>query len=168
MTRTGKVLGVVFVTLLGAYGCARGPAGSPGGGDRVAQVEAKLQRLEEDFKAAAAARDSFRQRLTAAEEKLAKAQRQLDEAVAAAAQDRQDRDAARAELKAMTAERDAAQAQFTGFRKGVRELLGQAEAALAPPPAPASQAAQATPAAPAVPTVTAAPPAPPVNAADRN
>ncbi|MBX9582418.1 MAG: hypothetical protein K2X87_19110, partial [Gemmataceae bacterium] len=121
MTRTRKVLGVLLVVVLGAYGCARGPAGSPGGGDRVAQVEAKLQRLEEDFKAAAAARDAFRQRLTAAEEKLARTQKQLDEAVAAAAQDRQDRDAARAELKAVAAERDAAQAQFAGFRKNVRD-----------------------------------------------
>ena len=167
MTRTRKVLGVLFVVILGVYGCARGPAGSPGAGDRVAQVEAKLQRLEEDFKAAAAARDSFRQRLTAAEEKLAATQKQLDGAVAAAAQDRQDRDAARAELKAMTAERDAAQAQFAGFRKGVRELLGQAEAALAPVPtipavpvvAPAAATTAAAPTDPA---------APPVNAADRN
>jgi chromosome segregation ATPase len=151
MTRTRKVLGVFFVAVLGAYGCARGPAGSPGGGDRVAQVEAKLQRLEEDFRAAAAARDAFRQRLTAAEQKLAAAQRQLDEAVAAAAQDRQDRDAARAEAKAAAAERDAAQAQFTAFRKNVRDLLGQAEAVSAP----------------AAPTLTVVP-IPTVNAADRN
>ncbi len=126
MTRSHKGLGFLLVVMLGAYGCARGPAGS--GDGRLAAAEAKAQRLEEDFRAAAAARDSFRQRLIAAEEKLSQAQ-------STATQDRKERDAARAELKARTAERDNLQAQYDSFRGNLKELLGQAEAALANPDA---------------------------------
>ena len=134
MTRSHKVLGFLLVAMLGLYGCARGPAAGPAG-DR-AGLEAKVQRLEEDFRAAAAARDSFRQRLVATEEKLAQTQKALDQATTTATQDRQDRDAARAELKARTTERDALQVQYDGFRKNIKELLGQAEAALHPQSAP--------------------------------
>ena len=160
MTRAHKVLGFLFVAVLGVYGCARGPAAGPG--ERTAQLEAKVQRLEDDFRAAAAARDSFRQRLTAAEGQLAGAKQQADAAQALAHQERQNLEAARAELKAAAADRDAAQGQYASFRKNVRELLGQAEAALAPVPA--------GPVVPvAVPTLTAAPAGnPAVNAADRN
>jgi chromosome segregation ATPase len=108
MTRSQKVLGFVMVTMLGAYGCAKGPAGGDG---RTAAAEAKAKRLEEDFRAAAAARDSFRQRLIAAEEKQAQLQKQLDETTTTATQDRKDRDAARTELRARTAERDQLQVQ---------------------------------------------------------
>ena len=124
MTHSRKSLGFILVVLLGAYGCAKGPAGSPD--NRLAAAESKAQRLEEDFRAAAAARDSFRQRLIAAEEKLAQIQ-------SSATQDRKDRDAAWAELKARTAERDTLQAQFDSFRTNLKELLGQAETALNQP-----------------------------------
>jgi septal ring factor EnvC (AmiA/AmiB activator) len=124
MTHSRKSLGFLLVVLLGAYGCAKGPAGSPD--NRLAAAEAKAQRLEEDFRAAAAARDSFRQRLIVAEEKLAQIQ-------SSATQDRKDRDAARAELKARTAERDTLQVQYESFRTNLKELLGQAETALNQP-----------------------------------
>ena len=128
MTRSHKVLGFLFVAMLGLYGCARGPAG----GNERAALEAKVQRLEEDFRAAAAARDTFRTRLLAAEEKQTQTQKSLDSATAAASQERRDRDSARTELKARTLERDALQTQYDGFRKNIKELLGTAEAALAP------------------------------------
>ncbi|MDB5313084.1 MAG: hypothetical protein JWO38_7286 [Gemmataceae bacterium] len=136
MTRSHKVLGFLLVSLLGIYGCARGPV--PGsGGDRAA-LEAKVQRLEEDFRAAAAARDSFRQKLLAVEEKQGQTQRQLEQANATAAHERQERETAKAELKTRTAERDNLQTHFDAFRKNIKELIGQAETALntsAPPPA---------------------------------
>jgi len=132
MTRSHKVLGFLFVTMLGAYGCARGPSAGPDG--RLAAAEAKVQRLEEDFRAAAAARDSFRTRLVAAEEKQAQSQKQADQAAATATRERQEKETARTELKARTTERDNLQAQYEVFRKSIRELLGQAESALANPP----------------------------------
>ena len=134
MTRSHKVLGFLFVAMLGLYGCARGPAAGANG-DRAA-LEAKEQRLEEDFRAAASARDSFRQRLLASEDKLGHTQKALEQANATVAQERQDRDSTRAELKTRTTERDALQTQYDGFRKNIKELLGTAEAALSAPANP--------------------------------
>jgi hypothetical protein len=133
MTRSHKVLGFLFVAMLGLYGWARGPA-SGANGDKAA-LEAKVQRLEEDFRAAAAARDSFRSRLLATEDKLNQTQKSLEQANATASQERQERDAARAEVKVRTTERDTLQAQYDGFRKNIKELLGNAEAALGAPTA---------------------------------
>lgn len=135
MTRSHKVLGFVFVTLFGAYGCARGPAASAPDG-RVAAAEAKVQRLEDDFRAAATARDSFRARLQAAEEKQGQLQRQIDQGNATLALERKEKDAVKGELKARTAERDNLTAQYDVFRKNIRELLGTAESALNGPAAP--------------------------------
>lgn len=132
MTRSHKVLGFVFVAMLGLYGCARGPAG----GNERAALEAKVQRLEEDFRAAAAARDTFRTRLLSTEEKLTQTQKTLDAANATASQERRERDTARAELKTRTQERDTLQTQYDGFRKNIKELLGTAEAALNTPANP--------------------------------
>lgn len=126
MTRAHKVLGFLLVAMLGIYGCARGPAAASNG-DKAA-LEAKVQRLEEDFRAAAAARDSFRQRLLATEEKQTQTQKALDQAVATAAKAARERDAARAD-------RDTLAVQYEAFRKNIRELLGQAETALGNPPA---------------------------------
>jgi hypothetical protein len=137
MTRSHKVLGFLLVALLGIYGCARGPAAGSADG-RAAAAEARVQRLEEDFRAAAAARDTFRQRVIAAEEKQSQLQKQLEQATATAAQERQEREAAKAELKSRTAERDNLQVQYEAFRKNIRELLGSAESALNTPPAAAT------------------------------
>jgi chromosome segregation ATPase len=134
MSRSHKVLGFLFVSMLGLYGCARGPAAGSTG-DRAA-LDAKIQRLEEDFRSAASARDAFRQRLLAAEDKLAQVQKSLDQAKAATVQERRDRDSARAELTARTRERDSLQTQYDGFRKNIKELLGTAEAALTSPSSP--------------------------------
>lgn len=132
MTRSHKVLGFLFVAMLGLYGCARGPAG----GTERAALEAKVQRLEEDFRAAASARDTFRTRLLAAEEKANQAQKSLESANATASQAHKERDTARAELKSRTQERDTLQTQYDGFRKNIKELLGTAEAAMTTPAAP--------------------------------
>ena len=128
MTHSHKVLGFLLVAILGIYGCTRGPGGSAGGS--TAALEAKIQRLEEDFRAAAAARDTFRQKLLASEEKTGALLRQLDQVSATAATVATDRDAARADLKVRTAERDNLQVQYESFRKNLRELIGQAEVAL--------------------------------------
>ena len=150
MTRSHKVLGFLFVAMLGLYGCARGPAASANG-DRAA-LEAKVQRLEEDFRAAASARDSFRQRLLASEEKLSQTQKALEQTTATATQERQERDSARAELKSRTTERDTLQVQYDGFRKNIKELLGTAEAAMNAPANPSPTAVVGVPAPPSAPS----------------
>lgn len=115
MNRTLKIAGFVLVTLFGAYGCTQ----APGGTDKSTSPAAKLQRLEEDLKAVSTARDEFKQKLLAAEERQAKLQKQLD--------------TERTELKARTSERDTIATQYEGFRKNLKDLLGQAESALGNP-----------------------------------
>ena len=115
MNRTLKIAGFVLVTLFGAYGCTQAPPGT----DKSTSPAAKLQRLEEDLKATGAARDQFKHKLFDAENRQAQLQKQLD--------------TERAELKARTSERDTIATQYDGFRKNLKELLGQAESALANP-----------------------------------
>ena len=116
MNRATKIAGFILVTLFGVYGCAKGPAD---GTDRGSAPASRTQRLEEDLRAASAARDQLRQKLLAAEERSTQLQKQLEKE--------------RAELKARTTERDTIATQYDGFRKNLKELIGQAENALANP-----------------------------------
>jgi hypothetical protein len=135
MARHYKALGFVFVVMLGLYGCAKGPGGSAG---TEAASAARVQRLEEDYRAAVAARDQFRQKLVSAEEQQAKTKRELEQAKAAAAAVAAEREALKGEVKARTGERDALNAQFETFRKNLKELIGTADSAVGalnlPPP----------------------------------
>ncbi len=132
MTRSHKVLGFLLVAILGIYGCAK----SPGTGGDARTAEAKVLRLEEDFRAAAAARDSFRQQLVQAQERQAQTQRQLEQANASTAAERAAKTTAQADLRARTTERDNLQTQYDGFRRTIRDLLGQADSAMANPTGP--------------------------------
>jgi chromosome segregation ATPase len=160
MTRAHKVLGFLLVALVGIYGCAQGPAqpptptasteakGNPG-------LEARVHRLEEDYKAATAARDSLKQKLTAAEEQQARLQKQIEQAREEATQERNaiaaerdalktEREALKAEVKARTAERDEVRTQYTTYIKSVREQTDKAESTLNGPAAPVNPAAIST------------------------
>src|SRR5262249_48303088 len=116
MPRSYKVFGFVVVALLGIYGCSKGPTSVPHADSGSA---AKIQKLEDDHKAAVAARDQFRQKLAAAEEQNTKAQaaqtelqKQLEQTKAAAAAEKE---ALKGEVKARTGERDALQIQYETF-----------------------------------------------------
>lgn len=139
MARHYKALGFLLVVTLGLYGCAKGPGGStPTEGNTAAT--AKVQRLEEDYRAAVAARDHFRQKLATAEEQQSRAQRELEEAKVAAASERE---ALKGEVKARAGERDAVNAQFETFRKNLKDLIGTADSAVGalnlPAPKPPSE-----------------------------
>jgi hypothetical protein len=127
MPRHYKVLGFLLVTILGVYGCAKAPGNSAPTESNA--TTAKAQKLEEDYRAAVAARDQFRQKLVAAEQQQANTQRELEQA--------------RNEAKARTGERDAVNAQYETFRKNLKELLGTADASLSalnlPAPKPSSE-----------------------------
>lgn len=126
MARHYKALGFLLVVTLGLYGCAKGPGGTPATESGGASA-AKVQRLEEDYRAAVAARDHFRQKLAAAEEQQSKAQRELEATKTAAAAERE---ALKGEVKARTGERDALNTQFETFRKSLKELIGTADSAV--------------------------------------
>jgi outer membrane murein-binding lipoprotein Lpp len=150
MTRSQKILGFLVVVALGLYGCSKGPMENAGT-DQQPSLEAKVQRLEADFRFVSAVREQLRTKLQAAEEKQAQLQSQLDQTIAAAAAER---NALHAELKARTGERDNLRTQYDGFRKNLSDLLVQAESALGNP------ATSPVPNIPTIPTIPAIPSSP--------
>ena len=108
MNRATRAAAVLFVSLLGLWGCAQGPTATAQA-ERIKSLEAKTARLEADFRAAAAARDQLRQELVEAQV-VAK-----------------ERDDLRVQLKLRITERDQVAAQYDTFRKSIKELVGQAE-----------------------------------------
>ena len=119
MTQVQRALVVLLVATLGILGCAQGSGGSA---EKLKNLEAKVARLEEDFRGAAAARDQFRTKLAETEQ--------------LAVQLRQELDTLKKERDELRAQRDAVTGQFDVFRKNLKDLIGQTEAAMAKPAAP--------------------------------
>lgn len=141
MTRTSKVLIVLVVATLGIWGCAQGPVSHSAQGEKIRSLESKCAKLEEDYRAVAAARDQARKRATSLEADLRK-----EAADRQAAQ--HERDQLSAQVKARTGERDVLQARCDHLKKGLQNLLGE-DAALASPQS--SQPVTAAPQGPALP-----------------
>jgi phage shock protein A len=143
MTRAYKALAIVLVATLGLWGCAKGPSPVNAGADRIKSLEAKNAKLEDEARTVNAAREQLRKRVQVLEQQYTQAQQQLDKLGTMS----KERDTLKAQLDTRTSERDSTQAQFEQFRKNIRNLLGQAEAA-APNPTntPVTSAAE-TPAA---------------------
>jgi hypothetical protein len=122
MSRSRQALGVLVVALFGLWGCSRAPSADNGSAsaEKVKAVELKLARLEDDFRAAASARDQLSKKLLAAEEARTALLKQVD---------RLNSDVrARNELvQTRTAERDQVSGQYRSLKDGLRELLAKAE-----------------------------------------
>jgi outer membrane murein-binding lipoprotein Lpp len=118
MFRANKALVVLCVAAFGLWGCAQGSAG--GIAERIKALEAKCSKLEDDYQAAATARDAAKKKAAALQNERDNIRQELDQ-----------------QLTTRTAERDALQAQYEQFRKNIRTLLGQADAAagVSAPPA---------------------------------
>ncbi|HVK17065.1 MAG TPA: hypothetical protein VM533_08950 [Fimbriiglobus sp.] len=123
MTRT-KTLLVLLAAVGVAWGCAKAPNAPSVAGNK--SLESRVAKLEQDLKAAQAHAADLDAKFRAEQARGLAVEKE--------------RDALRADLKARTGERDTLQVQFDGFRKNLKDLIGQAEAA------------QGLPAAPAVPT----------------
>lgn len=130
MTRVDKLFALTLLASLGAWGCSQGPSGHPAGAQQIRSLEARLAKLEEDFRTAAASRDQLRHRLAASEEQRSKLEK--------------DKEDLKVQVGTRTTERDHLQGQYEQFRKGIRELLGQAEAAAASPSQPVTVAVTPT------------------------
>ena len=128
MIRTYKVLLVVGLTVFGIWGCSKS-------GTAEGSPAARIAKLEEELKAATAARDTFRQRLAESEK------RTLDELTRYQSATKE-RDELQAKLSRKSDEYKELLAQYDGFRKNLKDLIGQAEVALEPrstnPAAPAA------------------------------
>src|SRR5713101_8479054 len=99
MTQLQKGLIVMLVVLVGIWGCAQGTSGSTSA-EKIKSLETKVNRLDEDFRAAAAARDQYRKKLTDAEQATA----QLKIEVEALQLVVKERDELRVQLKTRTTE----------------------------------------------------------------
>ncbi|MCX7701022.1 MAG: hypothetical protein N2039_09105 [Gemmataceae bacterium] len=119
-----KAFAVVILSALGIWGCAQGPAGGASV-EKLKQLELKIARLEDDFRAATAARDQFRKKLAESEALAAELRTEVETLRPVLAE----RDELRNQLRLRTAERDQVTQQFEGFRKSLKELLGQMDAA---------------------------------------
>lgn len=138
MIRNDKLLFMITACLC-LWGCARVSSNQTRENERIKFLEAKVNKLEEDFRTAAAARDTYQQQAAGLEE-----QRANLEKVAAALT--KERDEALAQMTARTAERDTMQTQYDSFRKELRALLGHADAAASRPNPQPVTAAPAQPA----------------------
>lgn len=140
MNRANKALVLLVVTVCGLWGCAQGPTNGAATQERLKALETKCTKLEDDYRAVAAARDQMRKKLAALDEERTKLEQQLEIQQAVA----KERDELRQQLNVRTGERDATQVQFEIFRKNIRSLLGQADAAaVTPPPVTSSSAVSA-------------------------
>ena len=117
MMRTSHAVALMFVALMGVWGCARGPSAATLA-ERIKSLETKCTRLETDFKAASIARDQLRVQLTQSEDQVAKLQPIIKE-----------RDELKVQLTMKATERDQILSQFDSFRQSIRDLLGQADIA---------------------------------------
>jgi chromosome segregation ATPase len=135
MTNTHKVLIVTLLAAVGIWGCSQNSSGSL---ERIRALESKVNRLDEEFKTAAAARDLYKKKLTAAEETIAQLRQEVDALQVVV----KERDELKVQLKSRTAERDQVAGQFDGFRKNLRDLLGQMDAAAKPVSPPVTQVSQ--------------------------
>ncbi|MBY0525490.1 MAG: hypothetical protein K2R98_18940 [Gemmataceae bacterium] len=128
MTSAKQILIALVVATLGIWGCAKNPgAGSASYTERIKVLEARNSKLEDDFRSAATTRDQVRKKLATAEEQQEKLRQELAQQLQSVSKDREE---LRQQLTLRTGERDALAVQYDVFRKSIRELLGQADAAL--------------------------------------
>jgi uncharacterized coiled-coil DUF342 family protein len=119
MSKNQQMVVVGVVMIVGIWGCSQSSSGSP---EKIKALETKVNRLEEEFRSASAARDQLRKKLAEIEQEQAQLKLERDEL--------------RGELKTRTDERDIVTGQFDQFRKNLKELIGQTEAAIGKPNKP--------------------------------
>lgn len=148
MSRSHQALGILIVALFGLWGCSRAPSDGTSA-EKLKTVETKLARLEDDFRAAASARDQLTKKLIAAEE-----------ARTAALRDIKAKDEL---LQSRTAERDHVATQLKILKDGLKELLAKTEGEPKPDGSsaasviPVSSTKLDVPSLPTLPSVPAAP-----------
>jgi chromosome segregation ATPase len=156
MPRSHQVLGIAIVAVVGIWGCSRAPSADSASAtaEKLKTVEAKLARLEEDFRAAASARDQLSQKLHAAEN----ARTALQADVAKLARDMKAKDDL---IQTRTAERDQALSQLKALKDGLKEILAKLDdgpKSEGVPTVPVIPASNFKPDVPAIPVLPSAPP----------
>jgi chromosome segregation ATPase len=146
MNRVSKPLIVLLVAAVGVWGCSQtNPGQSAAQAEQIKALQAKCNKLEDDYKSAAAARDQARKRVATLEEERAQVDEQvaqLQKGIEAGKLVAKERDDLRQQMESRTGERDQLQARCDKLKKGLQTLLGQDDALSAPvrPAAPATGA----------------------------
>jgi chromosome segregation ATPase len=146
MNRAGKPLFLLFLAAVAVWGCSQAASQSASQADKIKTLEAKCSKLEDDYKAAAAARDQAKKRVAAVEEEHAQIEEQiaqLQKDLEAAKLVAKERDELKTQVRDRTGERDLLQARCDKMKKGLQDLLGQDDAMASPAGAPAQAAAAA-------------------------
>jgi len=131
-------LGVIFASVAG---CGRTqPVQTATSGERVKTLEARVARLEEDYRSAAATRDQARRQASQLQEQKTQLEEQIARLTLALETQKVEAEASRAalaqeqsQLRLRTNERDVLQTRCEKLKRGLQTLLGQDEAAIAPP-----------------------------------
>lgn len=119
MNRAFVLPSVVVLVLAGGWGCSQGPNSRAALIERIRTLEERHARMEDDLRMMAGARDEARHLLAKAEEHIQKLQGVVKE-----------RDELRLHLKMRVNERDQLSGQYEQFRNHLKELVGQADAAV--------------------------------------
>jgi len=134
MTCANKALLVIMVVAtLGLWGCAQNPTGSATNA-RIRDLESRNSKLEDDYRAAVAARDQSRKKLASAEEQRAQLMQQVEQLQLVI----RERDELKKQVNVRVGERDALHGQLIQLGRDLQNLAGRIESAtgtpLAPPP----------------------------------
>ena len=146
MNHNGKSMIVLLAVAFGLWGCSQGPSQSAVQAERIKALEAKCAKLEDDYKAAAGARDLARKKISTLEDERA----QIDEQTTVMQKEievgklvAKERDSLRQQMETRTNERNMLQTRCEKMKKGLQTLLGQDDA-LSTPARPATPLAAAT------------------------
>lgn len=120
LSGVAKIVVVVLVVCLGLWGCARKPDSRLTSSERVRVLESRCQKLEQDYRSVAQARDKARRELAALEEETTRLHKELAEKVAL----QKERDQLREQMKASLIEQEEL-TQLLALRTGERDELRQ-------------------------------------------
>jgi FtsZ-binding cell division protein ZapB len=125
MNRFSRAFTIAFLAVFGLWGCSRTPS------NPTVSVE-KVRSLEENLKSTVEVRDQLATKLKMIETRSLSLQQELDKLKSELKETTRERDDAQAMMRVRTAERDLSQSQYEGFRKSLKDLIGQAEVSLTP------------------------------------
>jgi len=130
------LLALLALASLGLWGCTHQKNGATN--TKIRELEARYQKLEEDYHVVVAAADSSRKRISQLERERSDLKQQLAD-LKVVAQERDNLASERVDLvkqvKARTTERDAVRAQLVQFGKDLQDLMGRVDSAAAAIPA---------------------------------
>ena len=128
MNRISKPLIVLLVAAIGVWGCSQAnPGQSAAQAEQIKALQAKCNKLEDDYKAAAAARDQARKRVATLEDERAQIDdqvAQLQKEIEAGKLVTKERDDLRQQVDSRTGERDMLQTALRQAEEGVADAAG--------------------------------------------